>query len=395
MKGLILAKIEPAYGTDAAPTAALNAILVEDPSVEPITKSLERKFLKSHFGANRKINIGEGMKLKFKTEIKGSGAAGTPPEIGCLLRASNWTETIIPATSVSYLPNSLVIDSESLTMWYWHYDILHKLVGCRGLWDAEMKAGEYGYATWEFQGIYAGPVDAPLQTGTFNQTKPPRFISAGFAIDSYAAIIETLKFKSGNKLSRRPSANAATGMLSYFISERDMGVEFDPELVALNSGAIKTLASAPTDGGTGYTVGDVLTITTGGTLATAKVLTITGGSGTGPVGTVQLLTSGKDYTTGTGKVATGGTGTGCTLDITAVYGSGDSKNFWQMWEDNSEVALTATLGATAGNICTFATPKVQIQEPKYGERETLPIYNLTGSLLPTSAGNDEMSITFA
>lgn len=81
------------------------------------------------------------------------------------------------------------------------------------------------------------------------------------------------------------------------------------------AGHIAVLDATPTVAGTGYTVGDVLTITTGGTGGTAKVLTIGGG---GAVATVGLLTVGSGYTTGTGKVTSGGTGTGATLDITTV-----------------------------------------------------------------------------
>lgn len=94
------------------------------------------------------------------------------------------------------------------------------------------------------------------------------------------------------------------------------------------NGAIATLASAdntaghiaalnatPTAGGTGYTVGDILTITTGGTGGTAKVLTL---GGSGAVASVSLVTVGSGYTTGTGNATSGGTGTGATLNITTV-----------------------------------------------------------------------------
>lgn len=43
-----------------------------------------------------------------------------------------------------------------------------------------------------------------------------------------------------------------------------------------SAGIVSTLAAAPTNGGSGYSVGDILTITTGGTGATATVLTLTG-----------------------------------------------------------------------------------------------------------------------
>ena len=90
--------------------------------------------------------------------------------------------------------------------------------------------------------------------------------------------------------------------------------------VIIHEAGVLTLKAAPTAAGTGYAVGEVLTITTGGTGGTATVLTITGGGATGPVGTVSLTTSGKDYTVGTGKVTTSsGPGINCTLEILTIY----------------------------------------------------------------------------
>jgi len=81
------------------------------------------------------------------------------------------------------------------------------------------------------------------------------------------------------------------------------------------TGSVSVLSATPTAGGSGYVVGDVLTITTGGTGATATVTAI---GALGTVTAVSLTTPGSGYTTGAGKVTSGGTGTSCTLDITTV-----------------------------------------------------------------------------
>lgn len=390
-RGGLLAKVETTYGTDAAPTEEANAILCEPPTIEVIQKSLERNNIKSYFGALSRVNVGEGLKLTFVTELKGSGAAGTAPEIGPLLRACNFSETTVPATSVAYAPNSYVLDSESITIWFWQDGLRHAAVGCRGTFKVDLKAGEYGKITWEFQGIYAGPIDAPVRPLTFNETIPARFVSANFTIDSFAAVVENLKLDAGNEIGRRPSINASTGMLSYFIKERSAKGEIDPEATHLAEGSVLAIAATPTAGGTGYSANDILTISAGGTGATARVLTVD----TGAVTSVRLLTGGSGYTTGTGKattVAPSG-GTGCTLNITSVSVAADSKDFWTMWSGNSRVALAATLGASAGNICAMAAPKVQLTEMKYGERESLLTYALPFVCTP-NAGNDELTFTF-
>ncbi len=81
------------------------------------------------------------------------------------------------------------------------------------------------------------------------------------------------------------------------------------------AGHISALNATPTSGGTGYTVGDILTITTGGTGATAQVLTL---GASGAVASVALLTVGSGYSTGSGKATSGGSGSSATLNITTV-----------------------------------------------------------------------------
>ena len=79
-----------------------------------------------------------------------------------------------------------------------------------------------------------------------------------------------------------------------------------------DQGAISTVASAPTAGGTGYTTGDILTVA-GGMGGTVSVV-----AGSGIVTAVTKVTGGVGYTTGTGQSTVGGTGSGCTVNISAV-----------------------------------------------------------------------------
>lgn len=82
------------------------------------------------------------------------------------------------------------------------------------------------------------------------------------------------------------------------------------------TGSILTVVSAPTAGGTGYVQGDILTVTTGGTLGKVRVDSVSSGVVTTITTTPEALGSG--YTTGAGKVTSGGTGTGCTINIATV-----------------------------------------------------------------------------
>lgn len=75
--------------------------------------------------------------------------------------------------------------------------------------------------------------------------------------------------------------------------------------------------STPTAAGSGYSIGDVLTCSVGGTGAQVIVNSITPAGGVTSISLVHTGTA-TGFTTGTGKATTGGTGSGCTIEITSV-----------------------------------------------------------------------------
>jgi hypothetical protein len=78
---------------------------------------------------------------------------------------------------------------------------------------------------------------------------------------------------------------------------------------------IKTILSAPTAGGTGYTVGDVLTCNQTGS---GGLLIVTSTSANGIVTGLKIQKCGTNYAIASGRTTTGGTGSGCTFEITAL-----------------------------------------------------------------------------
>jgi hypothetical protein len=228
-RAVVLAKEESTYGTDSTPSPTTDAILCEAPIVEPVGRKVERNFVRPYFGALPPINIGEAVKATITAELKGSGAAGTVPEIAPLLRGCGMDETIVPATSVTYKPNSN--STKSVTIYFYRHNIEHKILGARGTWSLEAKASEYAKLKFEFTGLYAGPVDGTMPSSpTFSAILPARFLSALFSFNAYSAVIETLKFVYGNVIAKRMSANSATGILEYFVKERKVTGDFDPEM---------------------------------------------------------------------------------------------------------------------------------------------------------------------
>lgn len=107
------------------------------------------------------------------------------------------------------------------------------------------------------------------------------------------------------------------------------------------AGVISTLNATPTAGGTGYAVGNTLTVTTGGGNATLRVDAIGGG---GAVTSVSIVFPGTGYSTGAGQATSGGAGTGCTVNITAVATGYIRKTGTATWAEAGFLNLTSGRG---------------------------------------------------
>lgn len=92
----LLAKIEATYGTDAVPTAAANAVLLRGkPTLTPLDMTVVQRDLLRPYLGNGDILPGSIFgKLSFEVEAAGSGAAGTAPPHGALLRACAVSQSI-------------------------------------------------------------------------------------------------------------------------------------------------------------------------------------------------------------------------------------------------------------------------------------------------------------
>jgi hypothetical protein len=83
---VILVEAELTYGTDPTPSASTNAVLVRNPSLSSEGLRMnDRAAVRAGLGQLQKVHGGQLKRFRFECEVKGSGAAGTAPEIGPLL----------------------------------------------------------------------------------------------------------------------------------------------------------------------------------------------------------------------------------------------------------------------------------------------------------------------
>lgn len=232
---VILCKEETTYNTDSTPTGASNAILVEKPAWGfDSARMIERPAIRTSFGKLQRVFGGTLKMVSFDVEMKGSGAAGTAPEIGPLFKACGMTETIVGATSVTYAFSSTISDYKSLTVWYYQDGKAHKMTGCIPM-SVSFNVDVGGIGKWSFTivGHDTGETDVTLATPTYNAYVPVPFIGATFAVQSYAAIVSKLSLDFGLTTAKPTSVNATDGFGTIQITSRNPTGSCNPQNVTV------------------------------------------------------------------------------------------------------------------------------------------------------------------
>lgn len=142
-----------------------------------------------------------------------------------------------------------------------------------------------------------------------------------------------------------------------------VGFTASTKTIAKLAGSVATINLTGANGGTGYTTGNVLTIT-GGTLSATATVTATAGV----VTAVTLTTKGYGCTTGV-KATTGGTGTGCTINIATLE---DQSNPYT----ELEIGDKLTISGTVSNNGTFTVATKSDQSFTVSETVTDETYAL-------------------
>jgi hypothetical protein len=71
-----------------------------------------------------------------------------------------------------------------------------------------------------------------------------------------------------------------------------------------------------------------------------------------------------------------------------------TKDFFAIANNDTTGSISFQHGQTAGNIVTFTAQKIDIGQPTYADQDGIQMLNLPYVALPTSAGNDELSLAY-
>lgn len=218
---VILAKIEVTYNTDPTPTAGSNAVLVQNvsPKVSGL-RMVQRPVIRANLNNVQAVYGGQLHELSFDCEIKGSGAAGTAPEIGVLFRGCALAETVVASTSVTYKPISSA--HESLTLyWYEGGKKLHKITGARGDYTIKVTAGGIMMVSFKFTGHYAAPTDVSIPTPTYVTTVPRAALSMAISVGGTSVVARDWSVAAGHTVALPPSIAASDGYSEVQITDQN------------------------------------------------------------------------------------------------------------------------------------------------------------------------------
>lgn len=201
----ILAKRETVYGTDPEPTGAANAILMTDATITPLAGGAEdRNLLTPSLGHQGNIPVGTHVVVEGSVEAASSGAAGTPPAWGVLMRMAGMSEAISAGVKVEYKPVSSGF--ESGTVYYNADGVLHKLTGARATFSVEFAAQRIPRFRYRILGLYNGPADTALPALTLTAWKTPIPVNktnSSLSLHGVACVAESLSVDLANTLEPR------------------------------------------------------------------------------------------------------------------------------------------------------------------------------------------------
>ncbi len=380
-KRLILAKTEATYGTDSSP-AGTDAILVRELEITPIEADVvSRDLIRPYLGASDQLLANTRVSITFQVELAGSGTAATAPRFSSLLKACGMAETTtaaaITGTAQAGAAGSITLAAGESSTDDIYNGMIITITGGTG-------SGGVGVIT-----DYVGSTKvATVQksTATFTPGASSTYsIAANVGYKPVSASFDSASIYFNND----GVLHVITGARGTFVLNAEVGeiptIEF----------TMTGIYNAPTD-----TAAPATTYTNQATPLIFKAGSTTAFSILGYSGCLMSLEFdmaneiiyrelvGCDKSVIITNRAVEGT---CMIEAPTIA----QKDFFTIANQDTTGILTMLHGTTAGNRVTLLAPKVDIGNPSYEDSDGIQMLSLPFAAIPTSAGNDEVSLTFA
>jgi hypothetical protein len=219
-------------------TDGAGALLCENVSLSYDSTNYEPAYVRGDFLSFDEIPGMVAATLTFRAPIKGSGTAGTAPEVAEYLKACGLEEELVTSTSATYAPVSTFDGAsgnpgQSYSLSWLLNGVKHSIKGAFGTFTINAVAGDPAHYEFTFSGAYNTFADDALETTSYDTTAARPFLGATFATNFGGAYtptgLESLSIDLGNKLAQRKDFNDASGIMGYRITGRKTTGSFDCE----------------------------------------------------------------------------------------------------------------------------------------------------------------------
>lgn len=380
-KRLIQAKIEATYGTDSSP-AGSDAILVRNLEITPIeSDTVSRDLIRPYLGNSDQILANTRVSITFEAELAGSGTAGTASKIDSLLRAcgmaATTTGSAITGSAQAGAAGSITLAAGASSTDDFYNGMVISITSGTG-------NGHKGVIT-----DYNGTTKvATVQKSTASFTPGA---SSGYSISAnvgYKPVSEsfesaTIYFNNSGVLHK------ATGCRGTFQLSMEVGA------IPVISFTMTGIYNAPTD-----TAAPAVTYANQATPAIFKAGNTVAVSILGyDSACVQSLSFdlanevlyrelvGCDKSVTITNRAPSGE---CVIEAPTIA----QKDYFTIANNDTTGLVVFQHGTTAGNIVSLLAPIVDIGNPSYSDQDGIQMLNLPYVAIPSSAGNDEVTLTF-
>lgn len=380
-KRLILAKTEATYGTDSSP-AGTDAILVKELEITPIEADVvSRDLIRPYLGNSDQLLANTRVSITFQVELAGSGTAATAPRFSSLLKACGMAETTtaaaITGTAQAGSAGSITLAAGASATDDIYNGMIITITGGTG-------SGGVGVIT-----DYVGSTKvATVQksTATFTPGASSTYSIAanvGYKPVSTSFDSASIYFNNDGVL------HVITGARGTFVLNAEVGeiptIEFT--MLGIYNAPTDTAAPAVT-----YSNQATPLIFKAGNTTAFSILNYSGCLMSLELDmaneTVYRELVGCDKSVIITNRAVEGT---CMIEAPTIA----QKDFFTIANNDSTGILSMLHGTTAGNRVTLLAPKVDIGNPSYEDSDGIQMLSLPFAAIPTSAGNDEVSLTFA
>lgn len=215
---VILRKKEGVYGTDAAPTGALNAAVTRNFSAKPVVVDrIARNLDRPVRGRSKDAPSNLRATFGYELELAGSGAAGTAPAWMEELEACGMAAPVLAAgASATQRFAAIGVPLSALTAYHWHGNQRRVNLGARGTFGFDFTAGAYPFVKLDFTGMLPatadfGITDAAPGALAFDQWRDPIEVNdenTDFLLGGYAANLRSFTGEANAEVKMRALVGA-------------------------------------------------------------------------------------------------------------------------------------------------------------------------------------------